>query len=120
VAGGTIGGAVGGTAARAAAGVLKIEWKGDSSSREVLFRPKPLVIPKRYLNEIPPAIILEIEFQVTPLGIVHPLNITPSLGYPELDNELEAWMGKWRFQPITGKQIAQGTLRYMIQAETAR
>ena len=85
-----------------------------------MHQPKSFEIPKQYLNEIPPTIKLKIAFSVSPYGNVKVLNITPSLGYPELDNALEAWMEEWRFQPVGGDQVAQGTLQYVIQADTAR
>lgn len=83
-------------------------------------QPEPFKIPEQYLNEIPPTIELKIAFSVSPSGNVNVLNITPSLVYPELNSALEAWMEKWRFQPVGGDQVAQGTLQYVIQADTAR
>ncbi len=113
------GNAAGTQAGGAGGSVPKIEWKGNSSTREVDYRPPKLVIPKQYLSEIPPKITLTIDFQVTPLGTVNVLNVTPSLGYPQLDDLVKEWMGKWRFQPIRGDQTAEGTLEYVIQADTA-
>lgn len=113
-------GAAAGSGTGSRSGGPRIVWRSAASKRQVLFEPPPLTIPKKYLDEIPPTVTLTITFRVTPSGIVQPLNVSPSLGYPELDNVLETWMGKWRFQPISGTQVARGKLEYVIQAVTAR
>ncbi len=120
-AGGSTGGSgsVGSQSAPSSTGP-NIQWKSDSAQRRVMQQPEPFKIPEQYLNEIPPTIELKIAFSVSPSGNVNVLNITPSLVYPELNSALEAWMEKWRFQPVGGDQVAQGTLQYVIQADTAR
>jgi hypothetical protein len=115
--------ATGGSASGDAAGggpEASIEWSDKSAKRQVAFEPPRPTIPQRYLAELPPKIDLTITFVVDPSGTVNALSISPSLGYPELDNLFTSWMDQWRFNSTAGGPEARGTLQYVIQATTSR
>ncbi len=97
-------------------GGSEIQWTG-SDRRLVAYRPGPPDLSAWY-GVLPPKAELRIVFQVQPSGNVEALSISPSLGYPSLDNALKNWMGRWRFQPVSSG-TATGVLPYEIKANTA-
>lgn len=123
------GGTAGGAAAGGPAGLLSapgasgdggfpIQWS-VVGGRQPKSEPPPLDLGK-YADTLPPRAVVIVHFEVSPSGYVTPLQLDGSSGNTVVDSLLLGWMGKWTFSPVSGTRVAQGSLKYIIQATTAR
>ncbi len=100
-------------------GGFPIEW-ATSGGRLPESEPPPLDLSK-YSRYLPPRAVVWVKFDVSPSGYVTPLQLIGSSGNTVVDNLLLGWMGKWKFSPVRdGTSPTRGSLKYIIQATTAR
>jgi len=99
-------------------GGFPIHWT-TPGGRQPQSEPPPLDLSK-YAKYLPPRAVVWVHFEVSPSGYVTPLQLEGSSGNTVVDSLLLGWMGKWTFSPVSGTQMAQGRLKYIIQATTAR
>ena len=94
--------------------------EGPARKREVIFKPKALVIPRGIYGD-QENYRLELKFFVANNGIVYDAIPAISSGYPEIDLVAIRFLKRWRFSPLSAtdghSRDAWGTVTVMVRTE---
>jgi hypothetical protein len=97
-----------------------IDVDGDARFRKIVSGPNKIDLEEAlrlYREYLPPSIIIEISFTVTPQGSITDLKLLTSLGYSKVEATVLNWMRGFRFSGVSTNDFISGVISIKLDLE---